>query len=182
MPPPSKIEMLPDAVREWLDKTLVDGNFSGYEQVADALKAKGYDISKSGVHRYGKRMEDQMAMVRASTEAAKQLAAAVNDDENHLSGAVLSLVQGQLFETMMELQAARDLGEDDHDERIKTLSRAAKAIAEVSRASVHNKKYQQEVKERAHRAADNADRIAKKGGLSTEAADEIRREILGIAD
>ena len=66
-------------------------------------------------------------------------------------------------------------------ERMELLSKAAKSIAEVSRASIANKKWQVEVRTKAELAANKVDAIARKGGLSAEAAASIRREILGIA-
>ncbi|WP_250637621.1 phage protein Gp27 family protein [Pandoraea norimbergensis] len=80
----------------------------------------------------------------------------------------------------MNLQEA---GEDDIDpaERIGLLSSAAKNIATLARASVNQKKFRLEIQARAEAAAANVEKIAKKGGLSAESVDALRREILGIA-
>ncbi|HDW0747774.1 TPA: DUF3486 family protein, partial [Escherichia coli] len=53
--------------------------------------------------------------------------------------------------------------------------------ATLSRASVNLKKFQSEVRARAQQAASNAEKIARKGGLSSDAVQALRREILGIA-
>lgn len=176
----TNISNLPPDVKAWLDNALLENNFSGYEAIAEYLRSQGYSISKSGVHRYGQKFERRLAAIKASTEAAKLLAANVDDTENHLSGSVISLVQSELFETLLNLQDA-DL-ETDPVERMKLLNNAAKSIAEVSRASIANKKWQGEVRAKAEAAANKAEAIAKKGGLSAEAAQAIRREILGIAE
>lgn len=179
MPRQSNIEKLPAELRQALDKLVLDSNFSGYEAIADYFKERGYSLSKSTVHRYGQKLERRLEAIRASTSAAKLLAEQVDDTENHLSGSVISLVQSELFETLLNLQDA-DL-EDDPAERMKLLSNAAKSIAEVSRASIANKRWQGEVRAKAEAAASKIADIARKGGLSADTAETIRREILGIA-
>ncbi len=89
-------------------------------------------------------------------------------------------MQTELFESIVNLQEATD--EDiDPAQRIALLSSAAKNIATLSRASVNLKKFQIEVRARAEAAAANVEKIAKKGGLSAESVEQLRREILGIA-
>ena len=51
----NSVGQLPQSVREWLDKSLVEGNFSGYQLLEEALRDKGFAISKSAIHRYGQR-------------------------------------------------------------------------------------------------------------------------------
>lgn len=179
MPPANAIDQLPVDVKTWLDKALLEQNFSSYTTLADYLKGQGYALSRSSLHRYGQKLERRLSAIRASTEAARTLAANVDDAENHLSGSVISLVQTGLFETLLNLQEAESA--EDAGERVKLLSQAAKSIAEVSRASIANKKWQAEIRVKAEAAANRAEAIAKKGGLSAEAAEAIRREILGIA-
>ncbi|HPQ94957.1 MAG: DUF3486 family protein [Thiothrix sp.] len=180
MPPPNAIVTLPQHIREWLDQALLKQGFSGYQALAEYLQTQGYSLGKSTLHRYGQKLERRLASIRASTEAARMLAANVDDTENHLSGSVISLVQSELFETLLNLQEAAD--ETDAAERVELLSKAARSIAEVSRASIANKKWQTEVLAKAEAAASRIEVIARKGGLSTEAAEAIRREILGIAN
>lgn len=63
MPKRSKVAALPKAVKEWLDAALVEGNFSGYEQLEAELKARGHDIGKSSLHRYGSAFEQDRKSV-----------------------------------------------------------------------------------------------------------------------
>ena len=93
---------------------------------------------------------------------------------------MIALVQTEMFESIINLQEATD--EDiDPAERIGLLSSAAKNIATLARASVNQKKFRLEVQARAEAAAANVEKIAKKGGLSAESVEQLRREILGIA-
>jgi hypothetical protein len=180
MPRRSSIEQLPRAVRDWLDRALVDGNFSDYRMLEEALHSKGFHISKSVIHRYGQKIERRFAAIKASTEAARMLTEGAADDCDARSEAVIALVQTELFESIVNLQEATD--EDiDPAERIGLLSSAAKNIATLSRASVNLKKFQAEVRARVEAAAAAVDKVVKTGGLSDDAADVIRRQILGIA-
>lgn len=179
MAPRSKIEGLPKEVRAWLDKVLADGNFSGYELVEALLAERGYTIGKSSIHRYGQKLESKLAAVKASTEAARAIADAAPDDADLRSAAAMSLVQTEIFNVMVALQEAEE--QANPAERLKLMARAAKPLAELSRASVNQKKWQTEVRARAAAAADAAERIARKGGLSPTSVAEIRRSILGIA-
>lgn len=174
----SKISTLPAEVRSWLDKALADGNFSGYEQLEKLLTDKGFTIGKSSIHRYGQQLESKLAAVRASTAAARAIAEAAPDDADLRSAAAMSLVQTEIFNVMVALQEANDA---EPEERLKLMAKAAKPLAELSRASVNQKKWEAEVNSKVKAAADTAERIARKGGLSAASVDEIRRSILGIA-
>lgn len=176
----SSITGLPEEVRRWLERALVENNFSDYRALEDALRAKGYQISKSVIHRYGQKIERRFAAIKASTEAARMLTEGAADDQDARSEAVIALVQTELFESIVNLQEATD--EDlDPAERIGLLSSAAKNIATLARASVNQKRFRQEVQARAEAAAANVEKIARKGGLSAESVEQLRREILGIA-
>ena len=51
------VDQLPKEVRAWLDHSLVEGNFTGYELLEGELKSRGYSIGKSSIHRYGQKIE-----------------------------------------------------------------------------------------------------------------------------
>lgn len=169
----SKIDALPKAVKEWLDASLVEGNFSGYELLEAELKTRGFDIGKSSIHRYGSAFEQKLATLKLASEQARAIVTAAPDDEGAVSEALMRLVQEKLFQVMLDFQV-------DPDKPLNIAS-AAKAVAELSRATVTQKKWQEEVRAKAAAAADAAERIAKKGGLSATSVAEIRRSILGIA-
>lgn len=180
MPRRAQIEQLPAAVRRWLDGALVDGNFSGYAQLEDALREKGFQISKSGIHRYGQRLERRLSAIRASTEAAKLLSETVDDESAALSESVVAMIQTDMFNVMVGLQEAGE--QEDPEKRMRMLSGAANSVAELVRASVSLKKHQAQVRTRIEQATEAAEQIARKGGLSADAWQEIRREFLGISE
>lgn len=177
----SQVALLSDEVRAWLNRELVKRGFSGYEELERLiLEAHGEKISKSAIHRYGQKLARKLDAVRASTQAAAAIADAAPDDADLRSSAVISLVQTEIFDVLVNLQEASD--EDvDQVTRIKLLSHAAKNIATLSRASVNQKKWQTEVHQRAALIADEVTKSARQAGMSDETADLWRKKILGIA-
>lgn len=183
---PSTIRALPKNVQKWLDNALIEGNFSGYQLLEDALRDKGFQISKSAIHRYGQNFERRLQAIRDSTKAAEMIAKAAEDDGEHRSEAVIALVQSNVFELLLSLQEIENIdpkeGAKEQAKRVKLLSDVAHAMANLTRASVNLREYQADVKKRIAAAAEEVEKITKKGGLSPEMANEIRRQILGIGD
>lgn len=181
MPKREAVSTLPPEVKAWLDKSLLQGNFSGYELLEAELKGRGFQISKSAIHRYGQKFERRLAAIKASTEAARMLTEGAADDQDARSEAVIALVQTELFEVILNLQEAAD-EEIEAADRVKLLSGAAKNIAALSRASVNLKQYQAKVR------ADDAAKLARlegeaeagKGTLDLATIKRIREELYGI--
>ncbi len=176
----SSITALPNDVRDWLNHALAENNFTGYEALESLLRDRGYAISKSAIHRYGQKIERRMAAIKASTEAARLITEGAADDQDVRSEAVIALVQTEMFESILAIQESED-DELAPEDRIGLMSKAAKNIATLTRASIAQKQYKATVQARAEAAASAVEQIAKKGGLSDEAADLIRQRILGIA-
>ncbi|AKO45690.1 DUF3486 family protein [[Haemophilus] ducreyi] len=178
MPKRSTVKNLPQAVKDWLYAALVENNFSGYRELEEASKARGYDISKSAVHRYGQKLEQRLASIKASAEAAKVISENISNEKSAQSDAILEMIQSEVFQALMSLQEIKD--EDDPMKRLSALSFVGKNISPLISASINLKKYQADVKAKAPLAANEVEKIVKKGGLSPETTDEIRQKILGI--
>ena len=132
------------------------------------------------VHRYGQKLEQKLAAVQASTQAAIMISEAAPDDSDMRTQAVLSLMQTQLFDTLIALQEAGSEGVDPA-KRLALISQCGKGIASLAQASIGQKKWMLDVRDRVEKVAKSVEEIAKKGGLSPKAAATIRKEILGIA-
>lgn len=176
----TSIDQLAADDKNWLDKRFMNQGFCGYEEISRILQERGYDISKSSVHRYGQKVEQKLAAVKASTQAAMMIAEAAPDDSDLRSSAVLSLVQTEMFNALIALQESENPDADPAD-RIMLMAKAGKGIAEIAKASVNQKKWESDVRVRVESAAKAVEKIVKKGGLSKETAEEIRKQILGIA-
>lgn len=179
MPPRSKIEQFPDEIRAALDRKLIEGGFSNYVDLAGWLTDQGYVIGKSAVGVYGLSLQRRLDAIRASTEAARLIAQAAPDDADERSNAIISLVQTEIFESLLALQEASE--EADPAERVAILGKAAKNIAALTSASVRRNKWASEVKAKVDAAATDIKKIASEAGVSEEAMAAIDARIMGIA-
>jgi hypothetical protein len=176
----STITALPEDVRRFLERALTEQGFSGYEALEALMRDKGYTVSKSAIHRYGQKIERRFAAIKASTEAAKMIVDAAGDDQDARSEAVIALVQTEMFDSIIAIQESDD-EELTASDRLGMMSKAAKNIATLARASIAQKQYKAIVQAKASEVAEKAAKLATKGGLSAESVAEIRRSILGIA-
>lgn len=168
MPPRSKINQLPKEVKAWLDRALIEGNFSGYELLEQELSERGFVIGKSSINRYGQEFEQRMRALKLATEQAKAISESVPDDEGSMNDALIRLVQQKAFETLLKMEEGAPMKE------------IGLMVARLSNATVKQKQWASEVRAKAESAASAVEKIAKKGGLSAAAVKEIRSQILGI--
>lgn len=171
MPPRSKILQLPDDVRQELEQKLIGSGFADYTGLSEWLAGKGYGVSKSALHRFGQSFEDRCNALSMATQQAKAIVEATPDDEGAMTEALMRLLQEKLFAILLEMEV---------DPAKVNIGAVAKAMAPIARASIALKKHRQEIKERADAAARALDSIARKTGMTEDAAQEIRDLILGI--
>lgn len=176
----SAIDDLNPEDKEWLNKRFMDKGFCGYEEIAKILADRGYNVSKSSIHRYGQKLESKLEAVQTSTKMAMAIAEAAPDDSDQRSSAVLSMMQTGIFNALMDIEEAD--GTTDAVKRLEMYAKAGKGIAEITKASVNQKKWQIEVREKVEAAAKAIEKIAKKGGMSGDVINAIKNEILGIAN
>jgi hypothetical protein len=172
MAPRSKVVGLPKEVKEWLDNALIEGNFSDYELLATDLKGRGYDISKSSLHRYGTAFEQKMAALKVATEQAEAIAKSVPDDENALGDALLRVIQEKTFSMLMTMEDPGKI----------SFASLAKIGTDLGYASTNVKEFRSKAKAKARAAASEVAATVKKAGLSDDTVNEIKRKILGIVD
>ncbi|MFA5596877.1 MAG: DUF3486 family protein [Pusillimonas sp.] len=172
MPIRSSVLQLPPEVKEWLDQNLIESNFSGYEALSDALSEKGYSISKSSIHRYGKDFEASLAAIKLATEQAKAIVESSPDNEGNMNEALIRLVQQKSFEVLTKLEP------DDG----KALANIGNMVSSLAKSSVAVKKYAAEIKskiEEKFKILETAS-TSGKSGLDQETLRRVREEIYGI--
>lgn len=172
MPPRSKVHALPVEVKAWLDRALAKNNFSEYEALSAELAARGHAISKSALNRYGQDFESRLSALKVASEQARAVVEAAPDEEGSVNEALMRLVQEHLFKLLMT-------NGDEMD-----LPKVAKAVAELGRASIAQKKWTAE-----HRAAARAELIKEQeqrleevrgiDGMSEQLENRIRGILLG---
>jgi hypothetical protein len=176
MPPPAKIALLPEDLRAALDSQLVRRAFSDYHGLAAWLAEQGYEIGKTAIHSYGQGLKRKLAAIKASTEAARLIADAAPDEEDRRSEAVMSMVQSEMFAMLVALQEAEDAAPQ---ERIKLLGNAARAIADLSRASISQKKHAAAVQAKLDALLTEAQHG--ENTLDIRTLQRIRSEVYGLA-
>ena len=166
MPRRAKVLKLPRELRARLDALLIENGFSGYEQLADWIAEQGHPIGKSTLHRYGAVLERRIEQTRLATQQAEALLAASPDDDGALAEATLRQVQADMFDLLL----AAEQGD------MKQVATAGRALAEVARASISLRRERRQVLKEAAQAAN---KVAVKAGLSTDTASAIRAAIEG---
>ena len=182
MPPRSKILSMPKDLQEELNSRLVSEGFRNYEDLSewlnDELEARGMElrVSHMAVHRHGEKFESKLEALRLATDQAKALAEGAQDDEGAMGDALVRLVQEKLFTLLM------DMGEIDPKKV--NISGLLKGIAQITRASVTQKKWMAEVRVELERKksalAEEVSSITAEAGLSEEDAGIIKAKILGL--
>ena len=179
----SAIDQLEPEHKTQLDDKLFDNGFNGYVDMAKWLQEMGYEISKSSVHRYGKKLETKLAAAKVATNMAIHFAENAADDTAALSSATITLLQTEAFNALVGLKELED--NQTPEERLLLLAKINKSMAELTRASITQKKWENEVKDkaRAELLAEQAQKLeehAQAGGLGAEQVEFWRREFLGV--
>ena len=165
----SKVTGLPGDVREALDSKLLQGGFAGYVQLQDWLRTQGYDISKSSIHRYGSRLEEKVAKLKASAERARALVESSPDAADHMAQATMRLLQDKLFTVLESME--------DVDPESVDLVKLSRAMAPLVRASIAAKLHADEVRDKLAEADKKMTDAASSGrmpGVTPEALAQIR--------
>ena len=191
----SSIDRLDPEIKAYIQAMLASGGVTLDELIADLrdkfpAAAQAAELpSRSAVGRYGQKLERRLSAIRASTEAAKLIQAHAGDDKDARSEALTAMVQTELFEAILALQEADEIGENgekvDPGERVALLSKAAKNIATLTRSSINLKEFQTKVEDttrkRLHAEQEaNLQEVAKAQGMDEAQVDFWRRKFLGI--
>lgn len=173
MPKRTSIILLPEATKSELDRRLITSGFSGYEELASWLLEQGFEISKSAVHRYGKDFQNRLESLKITTEQAKAVAEQLGDDENLVGDVLLRLASQKLFDVLVDLDLS------DYETSLPELMRS---IAQISQASVGQKRWQVKMRDQIDSKLKELEKRAGQGSsaLHPETLKVIREQIYGI--
>lgn len=184
MPPRSAIATLPDAVKDELNRKLLESGFGDLVALSAWLSEQGYQISKSSVGIYSKELKDSMekslSRARERMAIAKALKGASDEDKSALMEANEMVAMDQIMD-MFEY-----LGGLSGGDRMAALPKLVRAIADLNRSAVGSAKWKREFegeirKQANEAAAKQAVSAAKSAGVSEATIERIRREVLGMA-
>ncbi|HGM5299505.1 TPA: DUF3486 family protein [Serratia marcescens] len=181
---PSKIDLLPEAIRDALHQMLRDKRHT-QEEIREAINTlidqhelpDDMQLSRTGLNRYASRMEAIGSKIRASREMAEIWAAKLGSAPTSDVGKLLmEFVKTLAFETSMAL------AETEKTVEPKALGQLALVAQRIEAAQMVSHKREKEIRQAfAEEAAATAEKIVSQAGLSADKAADIKRQILGIA-
>lgn len=183
MPPRGKIATLPEELRAWLHKAIVERGYGDIVALTEELNALckeggvAITVGKSAVGLESQRIKRAQESIRATTEAARLIAESAPDEGDNRSAAAMALVQSEVFDLLLKIRESEDMADLD---RFGVMSEAALAMSRLSRARVNQARWNAEVERKTKAAADQVVKLAKKGGMDARTVAEIRASILGI--
>ncbi|AHD01182.1 phage protein Gp27 family protein [Leisingera methylohalidivorans] len=191
MPRPRKINMMPGEVRDWLNETLRDSGWSGYEKIADDLNAKLQEegielqIGKSAVHEYGQEYREFVKYQEQASQWAESWMTEAGLEEEAQRHNVLFQMLTTLAFKFMQQEMAKENGEIDPRE----LHFIGKMMKDVMASSGIREKLMDDERGRIARMAreeaqaemaGRLDEAVSEAGLSPERAENIRNRVLGL--
>ncbi|UWS78503.1 DUF3486 family protein [Phaeobacter sp. G2] len=191
MPPPRKVDLLPAELKKWLQDALKERGFAGYEDLAEdlnfRLEEEGYElrIKKSAIHSYG---TEYAEFVKHQDEASAWAAGWMNDngleEEAQRHNVLFQMITTLAFKVMRSQMAK---GGEEIDP--KDLHFIGKLMKDVMASSGIREKLMEDERGRIEAAArkaaaaemaENLEAATEEAGLSPEAADFLRKKILGM--
>lgn len=186
MPRNSSIRTLAPDKLEKLQSLLRDPRFTHNEIVSEinTLLAQDGDetrISRSALNRYKLKMDKVGEKLQQSREIADMWIARLGAQPQGQIGNLLNEMMRTLsFDLMLHMQDGH-VDEESLPGFIEALKGLSLTLMRLEKAAGDNVKRDQLIREEAQReAADTAARIAKQGGLTADAINELRSAILGI--
>lgn len=181
---PSKVDLLPQPIKDELHKLLRDKSMTQQDiraAINELIDEHGLSddmkLSRTGLNRYATRMEDVGAKIRQSREVAEAWTAKLGDTPTSDVGKLLQeIVRTLAFETSMHLS------ENCKAVEPKALAQMALAIQRVEQAAMASHKREKEIRAAfAEEVAESTEKAVRTAGMSIETAQSIKQMILGIA-
>lgn len=169
---PSSVKRLDPSVRAAVDDAIREGRAT-IEDIVALLRNMGAQVSRSAVGRYKQRAEEQMKRYREAQEVAKVwIGKLTTDPEGDVGRLLAEMLRTTAFQTIGDIDEATP-------QDIMFLGKALKDLASADTLTANRILVVR--REAAKEAAVVAVKEAKGAGLSDEAAEMIRKKILGVA-
>jgi hypothetical protein len=186
MPPRSTIFQLSEEHRAELDRKLIETGFGNYTELTDWLRANGYQISRSALHRYGSELEADFERTMAEVQRTQRLAVAFADANPDERGAMVGATARIASESLLRITMALRESEEDPAQLAKLMPSISRALGELGRVTISQEKWAQELRTQAQaearaEAADAAESAAKQSGVTPEGIAALRAAILEAA-
>lgn len=180
----SKIDLLPEDIRNSLNAFIRSGNMTQKDireavnqMIEEAGLPEDAKLSRTGFNRYAKRMEDMGQKIKEAREVAEVWATKLGEAPTSELGKLLQeAVRTLSFETSMNMLESGKVIDP------KALNQLALVSARIEQAAMTSHKVEKEIRKAfAEEAADKAEKIVKQAGITAQTAQDIKKQILGIA-
>lgn len=183
----SSIEKLPQDILEKLQSLLRDPRITQLQATAkinDVLERTqiGGEVSKSAVNRYAQKMDRVGQKLRESREVAKMYIDRFGEDQSGEVGKLVNeMIRTMVFDITLKMQG-ETIDPDMAPELAKMIKNLSLSMQQLENAASINTKREQEIKNKAAKEAAQAmESVAKSQGLTADAVQSIKDQILGIA-
>jgi len=177
----STINLLPADILEQLQELLRDPRVTQMDATAEInaiLEQQGHDdrVSKSAVNRYSLKMEEVGSKLQQSREmAAMWIGKLGNAPQGQVGKLINEIIRTMAFDTAMHMSE----GEDPVPPKM--LAQLALAVQRLESAASMNEERDAKIRKQATvDAADVAEKSLSKQGMSKEAVQAIKNDILGL--
>jgi len=173
MPKKSTIKVLPEPILEAVTRAIAEGRASIDELVA-MVNGMGATVSRSAMARFKHNEEEKLAEYRQSQADAQIWAKEFREHpDSDLSRTLMELVKTVAFRSQ-KTALTTDVPADE-------LSKLARAVRDILSAEQSQRRIEETISARVTKqAAAAAAGSAREAGLSEEAVERIRRDVLGV--
>lgn len=187
MPSPSKIDLLQaqaPEVYEELNRRLVGSAFGNSVGLSEWLKSVGWDIGKTTVNEYAQELREKIERRRERALMRVEIHKALGGMDDDQKAALMEVGEMAAYDAYLDL--LDEMADAPREERAKYLPKLLDAGSRMGGSVRDTAKFKAEIKAQAQaeeraKAAEVVAIVAKKGGMLKETAEELRREILGMA-
>lgn len=131
----SKIDELPPKVKQKLDDMLADTR-NTYQDIIEEIAEDGYQISRSGLHRYAVRIDAAAQRLRAAAEQTRTLIQQVRDNQDLEATEVASAI---LLDGLIHRIATAE----EEFERL-SIDKAGRLLVQLQRSGVYKNRWKAE--------------------------------------
>ena len=192
MPPPRKVDLLPEEQKTWLKDALKAGGFAGYEQLAEDLNSRLEEagvtmtIGKSALHSFGKEYSEFVRyQEEASAWAVEWMQGNGLEEEAQRHNVLFQMITTLAFKVMQSQMTQK--GDQIDPRELHFLGKMLKDV--MSSSGIRQKLLADEearAEERGRKKAqaemsDAIEGAMAEAGLSAELAASLRNQVLGMA-
>lgn len=127
----SRVDELPQEARELLDRLLADVT-NTYQEIADCMASKGWDISRSSIGRYALR---QNAVARRLKESREQMVALINEVKDNNDVEASELAASLLIDGL-----TRRIATAEEDFETMPLEKAGRLLVQIQRSAIYKER------------------------------------------